>query len=738
MTLLNQLLAFGALAFSIPLIIHIFNRSRFRQVEWGAMHLLESVINVNHKRFRIEQLILLLVRCAIPILLAFCLARPVLTGWKTLEGNAPVSMVVLLDNSYSMDATDSGATNGDSESRFDQAIDAACEIVAATGRGSEVAVIQTGGSPTAIFDNPVFDSKAIIQRLRQQTGGFGQSDTQRSLDAGLATLSSMTNPRRELIVISDFQPADWDVIGADTASAIETQMKAMNIEPSLTLIPVGDRKPNQAQGNVSVESLDFSARALGVGQRLNLRANIRFEPGASDNKGNVRVVLRIDGEEFSTTEIAVAEQGTSQALFPCKFKTAGSHVVEVEVVHDDPLKTDNRLAAAITVWEQIKVTLVDGDPSSEPLKSESDFLAIALTPFTFGRSTLADLIQTEKVAPHRFDDKSIADSRVVVLANVPRLNAQQLKHLTKFVDEGGAMVVFAGNRLDVNWYNEKMFNAGNGILPCRFGGVNGATIRTATAPKTPSSKIVAQFFDHPALQFFNEAANGDLSSARIQQWYRLPITDASTENEPIVMARLETGDPLLVERNRGAGVVIQCATACDTDWSDLPLRPFFVPLMQQIVTTAASQLSPPRNIKTGEPASAIVKTKSNEIQVSIKTPSGTKKSIQTSERGSGRLARFDGTQRPGVYTMTLPESETIHFVASTSRDESDLKTYDQEQLAAAANRLNATLVTNSDEYLKQDRLRRYGREIWKYLLAVLLVLMFCELVLQQRFARVPA
>ena len=90
MTFLNGALAFGTLAFLIPLIIHILNRSRFRTVEWGAMHLLESVIKVNHKRFRIDQLILLLVRCAIPVLLALCLAKPVLTNsnsrWLVMYG----------------------------------------------------------------------------------------------------------------------------------------------------------------------------------------------------------------------------------------------------------------------------------------------------------------------------------------------------------------------------------------------------------------------------------------------------------------------------------------------------------------------------------------------------------------------------------------------------------------------------------------------------------------------------
>ena len=58
MTYLNGILGWGALAFSIPLIIHLLNRSRYREVQWGAMHLLESVIRVNHRKFHLEQLLL--------------------------------------------------------------------------------------------------------------------------------------------------------------------------------------------------------------------------------------------------------------------------------------------------------------------------------------------------------------------------------------------------------------------------------------------------------------------------------------------------------------------------------------------------------------------------------------------------------------------------------------------------------------------------------------------------------
>ncbi len=96
-----------ALAFTIPLTIHLLFRSRFRTVQWGAMHLLDSVVRVNHRRMQWMQILLLLMRCLLPVLLAFCLARPVLTGFKTLPGDAPQSLILAIDDSRSMSALDS-------------------------------------------------------------------------------------------------------------------------------------------------------------------------------------------------------------------------------------------------------------------------------------------------------------------------------------------------------------------------------------------------------------------------------------------------------------------------------------------------------------------------------------------------------------------------------------------------------------------------------------------------------
>jgi hypothetical protein len=89
-----------------------------------------------------------------------------------------------------------------------------------------------------------------------------------------------------------------------------------------------------------------------------------------------------------------------------------------------------------------------------------------------------------------------------------------------------------------------------------------------------------------------------------------------------------------------------------------------------------------------------------------------------------------------VYTLTGPDAKPIHFVAQAPRDESDLHPFPPDELAKVAEALGADMVESAEEFLELDRTRRHGREIWRFLLAAVLVLMFTELYLQQRFARV--
>src|SRR5262245_44911218 len=90
---------------SVPIIIHLLNRRRFKLVEWAPMKYLKLTIKTNRRRLRIEQLILLAVRTAIVLLAIFAVARPVLspTGMGAwLGGTGRTSRIIVIDDSLSM------------------------------------------------------------------------------------------------------------------------------------------------------------------------------------------------------------------------------------------------------------------------------------------------------------------------------------------------------------------------------------------------------------------------------------------------------------------------------------------------------------------------------------------------------------------------------------------------------------------------------------------------------------
>ena len=59
---LNSAALWGLALASIPIIIHLLFRRRFRRIDWAPMHYLKLSIQRNRRRIRLEQLLLLLLR----------------------------------------------------------------------------------------------------------------------------------------------------------------------------------------------------------------------------------------------------------------------------------------------------------------------------------------------------------------------------------------------------------------------------------------------------------------------------------------------------------------------------------------------------------------------------------------------------------------------------------------------------------------------------------------------------
>ncbi|MEY2725787.1 MAG: hypothetical protein RLZZ458_1654, partial [Planctomycetota bacterium] len=138
-----------------------------------------------------------------------------------------------------------------------------------------------------------------------------------------------------------------------------------------------------------------------------------------------------------------------------------------------------------------------------------------------------------------------------------------------------------------------------------------------------------------------------------------------------------------------------------------------------------------------QPASTATAAQSDQLPaVTLLDPLGQRSTLASRVQGRWLAAETSGTQRPGVYLMTLPDGRPAHFAVATSSAESDLTLLDSQQQQSIAQQLGAQLLTSIQAYIDADRKQRHGEEIWPWVLSGLLLLMCLEVVLQQRFAGV--
>src|SRR5215211_1097276 len=165
----------GLLLASIPIIIHILNRRRYKTVNWAAMEFLLRAMKKNRRRLKFEQWILLATRCLLVFLIATALARPM--GCKdstlaSLAGQRSGLHVIVIDNSFSM-AYEAGRPNA--PTHLDRAKQLAKELIETFNAGGEAVSIVIASRPaSAVLAAPTYDMAAArdaVDRVQQSFAG---------------------------------------------------------------------------------------------------------------------------------------------------------------------------------------------------------------------------------------------------------------------------------------------------------------------------------------------------------------------------------------------------------------------------------------------------------------------------------------------------------------------------------------------------------------------------------------
>jgi hypothetical protein len=682
------------------------------------MHLLHEVIRQKKRKMKIEQLLLLITRVAIPIVLALCLARPVLTALRSL-GVGSSSLIVMLDDSFSMRApAEKTAVAGASVA--DTARNDLQQITESLPSGSAAQVVLSGGSPRQLLDQPTTALDLVPKKLADVTSMSGPISVNDAFQTATSALKDAPTAAREIVVVSDFQEADWKAIADGAALPALENLSKQEPKPQITFYRIG----SDLAENLSIASADLSALVAAETQPIGIR--VRLKNHGQRPWQDIPVHLEADGARLRTARVSLAPEGEAVLSFTHAFEKVGDHSLSVRL-EGDSFSDDNAFHSVVQVRNQLNVLLIDGRPGTGPLEGAADFLELALTPHTAAANSLKDLIRTRKIDQRKLRREDYKDAEVIILADCQRIQGNDLTELDKFVKAGGGLLIFAGPDIDIEHYNRDLFRKGEGLLPAAIQGMARAEIADSPA------RVLMQRLTHPSVLYFNDARGGRLQDAEFRSW--IEFAPPPNENTQRILS-LDRNAPLLLEKKLGQGRVIACATTANAEWTNLPLQPFFVPLMQRLTTYLATEGSAPAWQLVGTTLHLPLEKAELGAEFTLRDPTGQMQTLKSQQEGDKVFVQSPPIAQPGIFVLQRVGSEKTSYLAfNTDNNESDLKALPSDQIKKIAERHEAAFADSLPSYQALDRTRRHGSELWQPLLIALLALLFFEVLLQQRIAR---
>ena len=132
---------------------------------------------------------------------------------------------------------------------------------------------------------------------------------------------------------------------------------------------------------------------------------------------------------------------------------------------DDALADDDESSRAIDVSAALPVLLVDGEPGVRASVERDRLSASGPRPERRRHNRRADTRRDGDA----FGPDDLTGQRVVVLANVERLEPLQVTSIAKFLEAGGGVLIAPGDRIDVAFANATLYHEGGGWLPAKIG-----------------------------------------------------------------------------------------------------------------------------------------------------------------------------------------------------------------------------------------------------------------------------
>jgi len=690
----------GAGLVSIPILIHILNRRRFKVVPWAAMEFLLRAMKKNRRRLRFEQLLLLATRCLLLLLAGLALSRPMGcqdSSLANLAGQRTGLHVLVINTGYSMAYQ---ADRAGAKTHLDQAkIIAKALIHRLSSGGESVAIVAATSPPQAIISSPIYDLKAAedaVDRIQQSYGATDEAGAiAMALDIARRQPAGMS---KSLYLIDDSTRVAWE-----TRASVLTDLghqAAQIFKSGIAHFNLG--RPNQ--WNQAIVAFQPADSLVTSRFPANLITDVRgYGPCPTDPK----LTLSLDGAGLppgatpvAATPAASPQTSTITGLSP------GIHVLTASLLSDNRLPIDDVRYRVVNVVGQIKVLIVEGERGVGGQGSSGAFLDAALNPTGYAASNdskSAGYIATERISDLELGNKVLTDYGCICLCGVGQIQDAEAAALEQYVNRGGTLMIFMGDPVTGENYNATLYK--HHLLP---GPLTRRIIISSDQKGRQFDFDPHRPLNHLLADFQNQENTG-MDTAEIFSYWQMDLPANSPAQRvlnflpPAGSPPNQPEDPAITVHSLGSGQVVFYATSADpnAEWTTFMPHPAYPALMHMLVLGTTSNNDSWMNISVDSPlmipptiqmTSAPILKDSSEIQYPVELQPVS----DTASSYFGQSAYISAPlRRPGIYSLSIGSDNYKIAVNVPADREADVRTIDDAEIRKALGDIDMELNGDS-------------------------------------------
>lgn len=676
MAFLAPLFLVALAGLAIPVLLHLTQREKKQVQRFPSLMFVRRIPYQSVRRRKIHNWWLLALRMAALALIIAAFARPFLNTAEApvVPGTGAREVVIALDNSYSMAIGD----------RWARAQASAREEVGRLG-ASDRASIVLFSSRAEILSRSNAEREQLLAAIDTAKPGVGATRYAPALKVAGGILTESSLPRREVVLITDFQRSGWR---GEEGSRLPAGAL-------LTPVPIRDEA---ALTNVGLTAVSLARSRFATQDRVTVTVGL---VNRSDTPvSGLPVTLEVGGIPVATRPLDIDPGGATSLTFE-PFTLSSANQRGTVRIPDDALVADNRFHFVVSPVQPVRVALVDrgGEAASLHLARA---LAIGETP----------RFETISRQPESLTDDDLRRLSVVVLHDVA-VSPALARRLAAFVERGGGVLVATGARS--SWPGEV------DLMPASIG-------QPIDRTRGDAARVGGIEYAHPVFETFRAPRSGDFTAVPVYGYRRLTAAPGAD-----VLARFDAGVPAVVERRVGNGRVLMWGSTLDLTWNDMPKRTVFLPFVHSAVRRLAAYASPQPWATVGQvldPALA-ADPRSTGSARTVVTPSG--KRLPVNDEGSEVLELSE----QGFYELRSDTNQVAAVVASNvDPAEADTAPIDPKDIltavagdpsAAGAAQRAAVPLTPED--------KEQNQRLWWYLLCAGVLLLGAETVVSNRMAK---